>query len=273
MSEQHRVIETQGKDVEEAIETGLAQLGLSRSDVIVEVIEEGSRGFLGLGGRDSVVRLTALSAPKRAPERTMERQPETPAEAPHPAPGDHPGNRDTVAVAAAPPVVRRERETAPAATDEDAAAIVALVEGLIERMGFEADVSASYTEPDDVTGRQMLLVDVAGDEIGAMIGTRGEALNALQYVVRLMSGHRLQRRINVLLDIDGYRERRRQALTRLAQRMSKKVLQRGRPVTLEAMPPFERRIVHMALAEDAGVYTQSVGEGKRRRVRIYPKRK
>ena len=76
-----------------------------------------------------------------------------------------------------------------------------------------------------------------------------------------------------MLDVGGYRSRRQKALTRLSQRMAKKALQRRRPVTLEPMPPFERRIIHMALRANEQVYTQSVGEGERRKVRIYPNRK
>ena len=106
----------------------------------------------------------------------------------------------------------------------------------------------------------------------ALIGPRGEALNSLQYVLRLMSGHQLHKRVNILLDVANYRERRRQALARLATRMAEKVSSKNRPVTLEPMPPFERRVIHMTLREEGNVYTQSIGNGDQRRVRIYPKR-
>ena len=116
----------------------------------------------------------------------------------------------------------------------------------------------------------MLMVEIEGDDVGSLIGPRGDALNAMQYMVRLMAGNQLQRRVNVTLDIAGYRERRRQALNRLAERMAQKALERNRPVTLEPMSPAERRVVHMTLRSSEKVYTGSIGEGNRRRVRIYP---
>jgi spoIIIJ-associated protein len=85
-----------------------------------------------------------------------------------------------------------------------------------------------------------------------------------------MVGHRIRRRANFVIDIEGYRERRQQALARLAERMGQKAVDRDAPVTLEPMPAYERRIIHMTLREDPRVRTESTGEGDRRRVRIYP---
>ena len=160
--------------------------------------------------------------------------------------------------------------------DEDheanAVAVKGIVEDLLAKMAIEANVNVSVSEPDSVTGKRFLAVDIDGENVSALIGPRGEALNALQYVLRLMSGHQLRRRVNILLDVANYRERRRQALSRMATRMAEKVTSKDRPVTLEPMPPFERRVIHMTLRDDAEVYTQSIGNGDRRRVRIYPKR-
>jgi spoIIIJ-associated protein len=114
------------------------------------------------------------------------------------------------------------------------------------------------------------MFNVSGDDLGVLIGPRGETLDALQYVARLMVAHRLHRRTHFLVDVEGYRERREQALARLAERMADKVRQRHEPISLEPMPPYERRIIHMTLRNAPGVYTESTGEGDRRKVRIYP---
>jgi spoIIIJ-associated protein len=90
-------------------------------------------------------------------------------------------------------------------------------------------------------------------------------------LARLMVGNQLQKRASFVVDVEGYRKRRQQALARLAERMAKKVISRRRPVSLEPMPPHERRIIHMTLRDNDEVYTQSSGEGKRRKVRILPK--
>ena len=177
------------------------------------------------------------------------------------------------------PIAKPEPVSQPAEVEDDselvadAAAVKALVEELLVKMAIEAEVVVNISEPDSISGKRFLAVNVDGEEVSALIGPRGEALNALQYVLRLMSGHQLRKRVNVLLDVANYRERRRQALARLATRMADKVMDKNRPVTLEPMPPFERRIIHMTLRDEDQVYTQSIGDGDQRRVRIYPKRK
>ena len=281
-------IEAHGSDVEEAIEAGLAQLGLSRKDVIIEIVEEGRKGLLGLGGRDAVVRLTPLSVagpsaaapePEAAPEPAVpepeaEAPPaeevETPVpapEEPEPAPEPEPEPEPEPSVAPEP-----EAETSDYDVDEEVAGVaLEIVDNLLDKMGFEdANVSINYTEPDDQTGRVMTIVDVrGGDDVNSLIGAQGETLNDLQYLARLMAGHTLRRRANFLLDVNGYREKRRKALTKLAERMAEKAVRRGEPVTLEPMSAYDRRLVHVALRDHADVYTNSVGEGASRRVRIY----
>ena len=142
---------------------------------------------------------------------------------------------------------------------------------LLDMMQVQATVDSHLTEPDDLTGRQLTVVDIHGDDLGSLIGPRGETLDALQYISRLMVGHRLQQRAYFVIDIEGYRSRREQALSRLAERMAGKAVKRGSPVTLEPMPAHERRIIHVALRNSPDGRTESTGEGKRRRVRIFPK--
>ncbi len=246
MSETKREIEVRGPDVESAIEAGLAQLGIGRSDVIIEVVDEGSRGLLGIGSRDAVVRLTPLTVP-----------------APKPAPA-------AVAAVPAEQVAPKTAVFSEQLTEEEQVA-TEILQSMLEKMDIQATITPRLSPPDDLTGRQVLVLDIQGENLAGLIGVRGETLNALQYVTRLMVGHRLHRRATFILDVQGYRQRREKALTRLAERMARKVSKRKRPISLEPMPPHERRIIHMTLRNDKYVYTQSVGEGKRRKVRIYPK--
>lgn len=266
MSQNKREVEARGTDVDAAIEKGLTQLGVGRNDVIIEVVDEGSRGLLGIGSRDAVVRLTSMltaptppSAPKSKPVREKPAPPQRVAPSEKAAP---------VQPKAAPPLAAGESNGAEIDEKEVAADVI---RELLDKMGVEADVSTRLTEPDDVTGKQLNVVEINGDDLGMLIGPRGETLNSIQFITRLMAGHRLRERANFVIDVQGYRERREQALARLAERMAKKVITRRRPVSLEPMPPHERRIVHMTLRDDEAVYTQSTGEGKRRKVRILPK--
>ncbi len=256
-----REIEVRGADVEKAIESGLQQLGVSRSDVIIDVIDEGSRGLLGIGSRDAVVRLVSLSAPEPMPRPVPVAKPAV--SIPKPAPK----KTDTAVAAKANGSETDVKEADP----EEKETAVEVITTLLAKMNVEAERTTSISEPDDLTGRRVHVIDIEGDDLGVLIGPRGETLNAIQYLARLMVGNQLQRRASFVVDVEGYRKRRQQALARLAERMAKKVISRRRPVSLEPMPPHERRIIHMTLRDNDEVYTQSSGEGKRRKVRILPK--
>lgn len=258
-----REIEARGADVEKAIEAGLQKLGVSRSEVIIDVVDEGSRGLLGIGSREAVVRLTSLSAPppapKPAPKPVMQQTAvPTPKPTPKPAPKreTRPKDSDVEIVDADP----EEKEKA-----------LEVLTTLLAKMDVQAELDVSVSEPDDLTGHRVNVIDIEGEDLGILIGPRGETLNAIQYLTRLMVGNQLQKRASFVVDVEGYRQRRQQALARLAERMAKKVVSRRRPVSLEPMPPHERRIIHMTLRDNEEVYTQSSGEGKRRKVRILPK--
>jgi spoIIIJ-associated protein len=104
-----------------------------------------------------------------------------------------------------------------------------------------------------------------------LIGRRGETLSALQYITRLIVGKELHKPIAVVIDVEGYRARREQQLRRLARRMAQQTIERGRTMSLEPMPANERRIIHIELREHSQVYTESVGEGEKRKVTIIPR--
>ena len=117
-----------------------------------------------------------------------------------------------------------------------------------------------------------VVLNITGDDLGILIGRRGETLRALQYLVRLMVSHRLKHWTNLVVDVESYLIRRRRSLESIAQRVAEQVARSGRSQALEPMPPYERRVIHVTLRKHPQVTTQSVGEGERRKVTIIPKR-
>jgi spoIIIJ-associated protein len=145
---------------------------------------------------------------------------------------------------------------------------------LLELMDVDADVTARAPEtPGDGLGRSSAVLDVTGDDLGILIGRRGSTLAALQYMVNHMVSRHLKSKALVSVDVERYKRRREEALIGLAQRLAEKVKTSGRTITLEPMPPNERRIVHLALADDPRVVTASLGEGETRKVAISLKRR
>ena len=163
-------------------------------------------------------------------------------------------------------------------TDDTHTQDLALAEATLkDLLGFLTDdatiVSRVGTpdEPDDPGAPTPLELDVQGGDLGFLIGHRGEALSALQYVVRALMAKQLKRNVHVIVDVDGHRVKRREKLMAMARRIADQVAQRGKPMSLEPMPPDERRTVHIALRDHQSVRTESVGEGNRRKVTIIPR--
>ena len=139
-----------------------------------------------------------------------------------------------------------------------------LLESLLERMGFMADF--------DLVSEDPLSYNIVGDDdFGRLIGRQGETLRAFGYLVNLMLGRRLGRPCRVIVDVNGYRQRRADQLAELATTLADEVRSTQEPITLDAMPANERRLVHVALADDEDVRTYSIGEGDERRVVISPR--
>lgn len=280
LSNANQEIESRGPTVDAAVAAGLQRMGLGRDDVTVIVIDEGSRGLLGIGSREAIVRLIARP-PAEEPAPTP--KPAAPPPAPPVStPATPPRQAAEPPVAPERPAVARKAvvETHDEVSDEpptadtldaEREAAIDIISTLLEKMRVPASVTGYLTEPDDLTGQRVNMIDIGGDDLGVLIGPRGETLDALQFLSRLMVAHRLHRRANFVVDVEGFRQRREQALTRLAERMAEKARQRGEAITLEPMSAYERRIIHMTLREAADVYTESTGEGKQRRVRIIPK--
>lgn len=114
-------------------------------------------------------------------------------------------------------------------------------------------------------------LDIKGDDLGILIGRRGQTLSCLQYIVRLIVGHQTEAWVPIIIDVEGYKQRRYETLRALAWRLAEQVKARGVPFTLEPMLAYERRIIHLALADHPDVTTESIGEGEARKVVIQPK--
>ncbi len=136
-------------------------------------------------------------------------------------------------------------------------------------MGIRSQVTI-HRETQDNDGPDFVL-DIVGADLSILIGRRGETLRDLEYLARLIVASRTRSNERFMVDVEGYRTRRELGLRELAKRMADRVKQNRQPITLEAMPPNERRIVHITLQQDPSVKTQSIGEGDRRRVMILPK--
>jgi spoIIIJ-associated protein len=156
--------------------------------------------------------------------------------------------------------------------DDDARVGVATLQELLGKMQISANVTVHRAPVAETEGAPWVL-QIRGRDLGMLIGRRGETLAALQYITRLICSRELQRRANIVLDVEGYKTRREEMLRRLALRMADQAVQLGRTVALEPMPPFERRIVHLALRSNANVRTESTGEGEHRKVTIIPQRR
>jgi len=157
-------------------------------------------------------------------------------------------------------------------TPEDAEAALRVaretLEELLQKMNVKAEVQAEWGTPDEDGELRPLILDVLGDDLSMLIGRKGETLSALQYITRLIACKRLNRGVHVVVDVEGYKQRREEQLRRLAQRMAEQVVQRKRQMSLEPMPANERRIIHLELRHHPDVRTESIGEGDRRKVII-----
>ena len=228
------VIKT-GATVDEAIEAALAELGCTKEQATIEVIEEGTEGgFLGLGRRDAQVKVTA-NADIGASES---------AESDDTYYGDD-ENFEGDAVSEA----------------EDAAAN--FVAEVLSGIGIHGNMD-SYREDDTI------YISVTGSDCGAAIGRHGETLEAISYMTNLIANKHSEQRVHVYLDVGGYRKHREQVIKGLADKAVSRVRRSGRKVVMEAMSPAERRIVHSYLQDVNGVTTHSEGVEPNRCVVVTP---
>lgn len=259
-------IDVTGKTEDEAIQNALRQLGLDRDDVSVEILERAKSGFLGLGSCPAKVRVSygpeeeeEVLAPAPAPkEKPQEERPKPPkAEKP-------PRQERKPAEAPAPAPEEKTRQSAPVQTlgeevdDEKAQAIRKFLSGLLEQMESAAEIHIYLLEK----GRYKVILE--GKNLGALIGRRGETLDAIQQLTSY-SVNRTGSRVRVQLDAENYRAKREQSLERLANKVAGKVVKYRRSVTLEPMNAYERHVIHETLQDYPDVITYSTGTEPNRR--------
>ncbi|NLK20581.1 MAG: protein jag [Epulopiscium sp.] len=202
-------IEKIGRTVEEAITEGLIELGVTRDNAEIEILDKGSKGFLGLVGfKMAKVRL------------------------------------------------RKKSDSMDKAID--------FLKGIFEKMDLEAEINVKERDKDNY------LMDLKGENMGILIGKRGQTLDSLQYLVNLVINKEKTKFVRITLDTENYRERRKETLENLAKNLAKKVNTTKRNVVLEPMNPYERRIIHSTLQNDKSVKTHSEGDEPYRKVVITP---
>ncbi|MEE0766645.1 MAG: RNA-binding cell elongation regulator Jag/EloR [Christensenellales bacterium] len=286
-----RSIESTGRSIDEAIFHGLQQLEISIDGVEIEILQQESKGILGIGARPAKVRLTEREPEEVVMPDYLKEQPRPNRDRPRRERSDRPrrerGDRNEREARMEREAqlerenrgerpLRRERERKPerpekpaipysleAAQDNPGAIFL---QGLIQHMGVEGQVLA-YVEEEGIR----LCVDTP--TMGVLIGHRGETLDAMQYLTSLAVNRNRKEEgyTRVTLDTEGYREKREETLARLARKIAGQVKASGRPRELEPMNPYERRVLHASLQNNPYVVTHSEGEEPNRRVVISPK--
>ncbi len=211
------------KNIDEAVAAALAELNVTEDMVTIEVLEEGKKGFLGIGEKEASVRVTV--------------------------------NEKEEAPIAAPAVSTADGES-PEGIAEN------FLRHILSTMELEADLSLNTTEDNSIE------IDISGDDMGILIGRRGETLSALQYLTSLAVNRHTEDYYRIVLDTENYKKRREETLKRLAKKLAGNAVRYRRNVTLEAMSPYERRIIHSVLQSDPMVSTYSTGEEPNRKVVI-----
>ncbi len=265
-------VKAEGRSVSEATQKALTELGLSRNQVEIEVLSEGRPRLLGFGGEPARVKVTPLAAAASPAPVAREVTPDIENLDDQDEDLEIEDLDSEEEIPPPPPRPRPENAPKPVASDPaEVEAATHVLENLIRLMGVDASVVAREPEtPGDGVGMNEAVLDIEGEDLGILIGRRGQTLMSLQYILNLILSKRTNRRVAFGVDVDGYRQRREEALVGLAQRSAERVRGTGKSVTLEPMPANERRIVHITLAEDSAVMTVSIGEGEARKVAITP---
>ena len=224
------------RTVDEAIELGLKELDADRDEAEVEILSRGKAGFLGIGAEVARVRVTRISAGRNAAGMPATGDGETTAT----------GDGETTAAGVATAAVGR----------------------ILEAAGVNVTRTLRAANDPESGGP---IIDLAGEDSGLLIGRRGQTLQALQFLVNLIVRKQFEG-VRVVLDVENYRQRREFQLRDMATKVAARVTQTNRSITLEPMPPADRRIIHTSLTDNPDVSTESTGEGEGRKVTIMPKR-
>lgn len=227
-----RFVEKIAKTVDDAVTEALLDLMVTRDDVEIEILEKGSKGFLGIGVKNAKVKV-ALKVKEEEKKSVFEE------------------------LGIERPIVSIKEEVDPAQIGKS------FLEDVLEKMDIKAEVEMSMN-------KEQIKMVISGDKMGLLIGKRGENLDALQYLVNLVVNKNTEKYTRVILDTENYRQRREETLKKLAFRLAKKSSQTKQKVILEPMNPYDRRIIHSALQHSKTVKTYSQGKEPYRKIVITP---
>ena len=283
-------IVTTGKTIDLAIEAALTQLGLDRDSVSVQVLQQAKAGFLGFGAAPAKVQVTyeapdpipeapkvALSAASRSKPKAAKKpqapKPETPkapeapkvakpVEAPKAEKVEKPAKQPKEAAPKAPKEAPQPKTYAPAEEGSIEQSIEQFLKGLLEHMGSNA-VPHAWKED-----KNTYKVDLVGDDLGYLIGRRGDTLDAIQHLCNYSIKRCAEGHIRINVDAEEYRQKREESLSRYARKKAQQVLKAHRRTTLEPMNAYERHVIHAALQDMENITTHSTGTEPNRRVVI-----
>jgi spoIIIJ-associated protein len=231
-------IEIEGKTIDEAIEKACNEFNLPREKLNIEILSEGTSGFLGLVGAKKALIRASVMVIDMSIDNPKEEKKETPA--------------------------KRTEALKPSESDETAIKEAQeILEGILARMGIDFPINVSINE-------EYIVLDIQGDGSGLLIGRGGQTLDALQYIINKALNRNGRDRKRIILDTENYRKKKETNLIALAEKLGAKAKRMRKPVTVSPMNAHDRRIVHMALQDDKGVTTKSRGEGAFRKIIIVP---
>ncbi len=253
-----KYLEKSGRTMEDAIAAALAELGRSEEEISVEVLERAKSGFLGIGAQPALIRVSYEVPDEPAAEKKEAPAPKKAEKKPEATKAEEkkPEAKKTEEKKPAP------KKEAPAPVDEDAefAAVRAFISGLMERMGVEAEIEISRRDNGGIN------VKLSGSGMGAIIGRRGETLDAIQHLTNYVVNRDSDKHMHISVDAENYRAKREESLTKLAEKMAEKAIKYKRSMALEPMNSYERHVIHTALQNYEGVTTSSTGVEPNRRV-------
>jgi spoIIIJ-associated protein len=254
-------VEVQARTVDEAVGMALGRLGRRFDEVDVEILRPGSPGVLGIGAEDALVRVTVRN-PALVQHNAYQQMPQ-PGQpfygAPMPPAGINPPPRQSFSPQELAEIGRE------------------VIMQMLRRMRLQArpqiQIHQQIIDPNsgEESESPLVTINLVGNDLGQLIGRRGETLTDLQFLFNLILNKKTRIWGRVMIDVEGYRTRRKDNLINLARRMAEQVMATRQSITLEPMPAYERRLVHMALIDHPYIRTESFGEGEERKVTIFPK--
>lgn len=249
-------VEFSGRTTEEAIQIAARELGVGTDAVEYEIVEEGAKGFLGLGQSPTLIRAWVAEGYEAAPRPK-----------PEPAPVfEEEVEEEQPEVIGQPRPVVAAPEKSGSELEQFKHGLVKMLDDVLKAMDIVGKVNVRTGEGDEI------VAEIEGKDVAILIGRHGQTLDALQYLISIAANRAQGTRYRVILDAEGYRQRYEDVLIKKAQEYADAVKAEGQECELEPQPARDRRIVHMALADDPDVYTYSEGEGDRRHVVISPKK-